>query len=60
MTAECDICWMLIGQAAQGARDEDLVQLVVESEGETANQLAWLRTRMKRRHRRRSWSLETH
>jgi hypothetical protein len=47
MTAECDICWMLIGQAAQGARDEDLVQLVVESEGETANQLAWLRTRMK-------------
>ena len=47
MAAECDICWTLVGQAAQGARDEDLLQVVRRCEGETAIQLTWLRTRMK-------------
>jgi hypothetical protein len=47
MAAECDICWTLVGQAAQGARDTDLLDVVGQCEGETAIQLAWLRTRMK-------------
>jgi hypothetical protein len=47
MAAECDICWTLIGQAAQGARDTELLGVVRRCEGETATQLAWLRTRMK-------------
>lgn len=34
-------------QAAQGARDEDLLAVVQESEGDTAMQMNWLRTRMK-------------
>ena len=47
MAAECDLCWTLVGQAAQGARDEELLQVVQACESETALQLAWLRTRMK-------------
>ncbi|MDG6106197.1 hypothetical protein Daura_20270 [Dactylosporangium aurantiacum] len=47
MAAECDICWTVVGQAAHGVRDEDLVEVVRTCEGETATQLKWLRTRMK-------------
>jgi hypothetical protein len=47
MAAECDICWTVVGQAARGARDKDLQQVVQGCEGETAIQLKWLRTRMK-------------
>ena len=47
MAAECDISWTLIGQAAQGARDVRLLEVVRRCEGETAVQLLWLRTRMK-------------
>ena len=47
MAAECDIAWTLVGQAAQGARDEDAARVVTDCEGETAIQLKWLRTRMK-------------
>lgn len=47
MAAECDIAWTLIGQAAQGLRDEGLLEVVQRNEGETAVQLKWLRTRMK-------------
>jgi len=47
MAAECDICWTVVGQAAQGARDEDLLTVVRRCEGETVIQLKWLRTRMK-------------
>jgi hypothetical protein len=47
MATECDICWTVVGQAAQGARDEDLVAVVRTCAGETGLQLAWLRTRMK-------------
>jgi hypothetical protein len=47
MAAECDICWTVVGQAAQGARDRDLVEVVQSCAGETALQLDWLRTRMK-------------
>ena len=47
MAAECDISWTLVGQAAQGARDQELLQVVQESEQETSLQMTWLRTRMK-------------
>jgi hypothetical protein len=47
MASECDICWAVVGQAAYGARDEDLIKVVRTCEGETATQLKWLRTRMK-------------
>ncbi len=47
MASECDISWTLVGQAAQGLRDEELIQVVEDCESETATQLAWLRTRLK-------------
>jgi hypothetical protein len=47
MATECDIAWTLIAQAAQGARDIDLLATVHACEGETAVQLKWLKTRMK-------------
>ncbi len=47
MAAECDISWTVVGQAAQGLRDDDLLQVVQQCEQETAIQLKWLRTRMK-------------
>jgi len=47
MAAECDIAWTVVGQAAYGARDEELIAVVKGCEGETAIQLKWLRTRMK-------------
>ncbi|MBQ0904208.1 hypothetical protein [Micromonospora sp. U21] len=47
MAAECDIAWTVVGQAAYGVRDEDLLATVQGCEGETAIQLKWLRTRMK-------------
>lgn len=47
MAAECDMAWTMVGQGAQGARDDDLFALVQELEQQTAIQLKWLRTRMK-------------
>jgi len=47
MAAECDICWTIVGQAARGVRDQDLLRVVQACEGETAIQMKWLRTRMK-------------
>jgi hypothetical protein len=47
MAAECDIAWTLVGQAAQGARDPELLEVVRACEGATAMQMKWLRTRMK-------------
>lgn len=47
MATECDIAWTLIAQAAQGARDDELLATVRACEGETAVQLKWLATRMK-------------
>ncbi len=43
----CDISWTLIGQAAQGARDADLLAVVEDCDGQTTIQLRWLTTRMK-------------
>jgi len=47
MAAECDIAWTVVGQAAQGIRDGDLVAVVQLCEGETAMQVKWIRSRMK-------------
>jgi hypothetical protein len=47
MACECDMAWTLVGQAARGLRDQDLVEVVQGCESETAIQLKWLRTRMK-------------
>lgn len=49
MAAECDIVWTLVGQAAQGARDPELLALVNECEGETAIQMQWCRTQLRQR-----------
>lgn len=47
MACECDISWTLVGQAAAGARDSDLLAVVDQCDSETAGQLAWVKTRMK-------------
>ena len=47
MATECDISWTMIGQAAQGLRDQALIDVVRSCEGDTSIQLAWLRTRLK-------------
>jgi hypothetical protein len=47
MACECHISWTLVGQAAQGLRDRELLDVVRSCEGETSLQLLWLRSRMK-------------
>ncbi len=47
MANACAISWTVIGQAAQGARDRELLETVNACEGQTATQIKWLRTRMK-------------
>ena len=47
MACECEIAWTLVGQAAQGTRDTELLQVVRRCESETYIQLKWLVTRMK-------------
>jgi hypothetical protein len=42
-----DVTWMLVGQAAQGDRDEELQRIVKQCEGDTELQIRWLKTRMK-------------
>lgn len=39
--------WELVGQAAHGVRDRDLIDLCAESDSHLNGQLAWLRMRMK-------------
>jgi hypothetical protein len=47
MANACDISWTIIGQAAQGLSDRDLLEVVDSCEGQTATQIKWLKTRMK-------------
>ncbi len=42
-----DVTWMMVKQAALGLRDEQLIQVVSECEGQVKVQLGWLTTRMK-------------
>jgi hypothetical protein len=44
---ECELAWTLTMQAAQGARDRDLLELATRCAGESGIQLKWMRTRMK-------------
>ena len=43
-----DISWTMVGQAAQGAPDRELLEIVSRCESQTTTQMSWLRTRMKR------------
>jgi hypothetical protein len=47
MATECDISWTAVGQAAQGARDDELLEVVRACEHETASHLRWIGARMK-------------
>jgi hypothetical protein len=42
-----DISWTMVGQAAQGAADRELLGIVSQCEHQTTTQMSWLRTRMK-------------
>jgi hypothetical protein len=42
-----DITWTVVGQAAQGLRDHELLDIVNGCEHEVTRQLTWLRTRIK-------------
>jgi hypothetical protein len=46
MAALCEMAWTVIGQAAQGLRDDELLEVVTRSERQTVTQLAWVRTRI--------------
>lgn len=46
-TEEASITWVMLGQAAQAARDAELLQLVTECHGETEMQTKWLTTQVK-------------
>ena len=47
MAAECDLAWSVVGQAAQGVRDTELLDVVRACEQETAMQMSWARSRIK-------------
>ena len=47
MASACDIAWTMIGQAAQGARDAELLAVVQSCEEQTNTQIRWAKTRMK-------------
>lgn len=47
IASSCDITWVLIGQAAKAARDEELMVVVEACDTETSRTMAFLKTRMK-------------
>ena len=47
VATECDVSWVLVGQAAAGVRDTELGDVVSSCEKDTSRQLKWLLTRMK-------------
>ncbi len=47
MATEVDISWLVVLQAAQGARDKALLEIVTECDRETGIQLLWLKSRIK-------------
>lgn len=42
-----DVTWMMVKQAALGLRDEELIEVATECDGQVKVQLRWLTTRMK-------------
>jgi hypothetical protein len=47
MASFCYNTWTMIGQAAQGTRDPELIEAVENCEAETVTQMKWIETRMK-------------
>jgi hypothetical protein len=47
MVSECAISWTMIEQAAQGARDTELLALAKTGDEHAQRQLTWVRSRMK-------------
>lgn len=47
MASACDIAWTMVGQAAQGARDAELLEVARTCERQTRLQIKWLKSRMK-------------
>jgi hypothetical protein len=47
LATEAQICWTLLGQAAQALRDDELIHACRENTATTARQVAWLETRSK-------------
>ena len=47
LATECSLAWTVVGQAAQGARDEELLTLCNEAGADLHFHLAWLLTRIK-------------
>ena len=47
MANACDIAWTMIGRAAQGLGDRELLEVVESCEKETTNQVKWINSRMK-------------
>ena len=47
MATEVDISWVVLGQAAQGLQDKELLKTVQECDADTGIQLKWIKTRMK-------------
>ncbi|HKX16043.1 MAG TPA: hypothetical protein VJN19_12675 [Propionibacteriaceae bacterium] len=41
------MAWTVVGQAAKGARDQELIRAVEQCARETESQQRWLMTRMK-------------
>lgn len=46
LASGCAIVWRLLGQAAQGARDGELIRAVEACEGQANLQVRWLRSRL--------------
>jgi hypothetical protein len=47
MATECAISWTVVAQAAQGARDRDLLSVAQRGRAGAEQQLTWIRSRMK-------------
>ena len=47
LATEAQICWTLLGQAAQALRDNELILACRDNQATTARQVAWLETRSK-------------
>jgi hypothetical protein len=45
--AECDVLWVLAGQAAQVLRDTELLDVITRCDEQTKTQMKWLKTRLK-------------
>ena len=42
-----DMAWTMVGQAGQGARDKEILDVVGSCESETKLQISWIKIRMK-------------